>query len=142
MTLIDVFQAKQGEDAISRITIVHGSSAPTRSHPKKFQRPSATKPKDVAETLEPPATLRGKWPVILGVDRIHGRQAARNWRLRAGHGQKRRRRERFLAEMELVVPWKALVDLIEPHYPQTSSQDQLPRPAGRVAGLLIHLSRC
>ena len=28
------------------------------------------------------------------------------------------RRDRFLAEMELVVPWRALVELIEPHYPQ------------------------
>jgi hypothetical protein len=59
------------------------------------------------------------------VDRIHGRQAARIWRLRAGDGKKRSRRECFLAEMEVVVPWKALVDLIEPHYPKTSSQDKL-----------------
>lgn len=28
------------------------------------------------------------------------------------------RREKFLAEMEEVVPWKALVGLIEPHYPK------------------------
>jgi transposase, IS5 family len=28
------------------------------------------------------------------------------------------RRDRFLAEMEEVVPWRALVELIEPHYPQ------------------------
>lgn len=28
------------------------------------------------------------------------------------------RREKFLAEMELVVPWKRLVELIEAHYPQ------------------------
>ena len=35
--------------------------------------------------------------------------------------KKRNRRERFLAEMEKVVPWKALIDLIEPHYPKTSS---------------------
>jgi hypothetical protein len=31
--------------------------------------------------------------------------------------KKRTRRERFLAEMEAVVPWKLLIDLIEPHYP-------------------------
>ena len=30
---------------------------------------------------------------------------------------KRTRRERFLAEMEIVVPWAALSALIEPHYP-------------------------
>jgi transposase, IS5 family len=28
---------------------------------------------------------------------------------------RRTRRERFLAEMEAVVPWKLLIDLIEPH---------------------------
>ncbi len=27
------------------------------------------------------------------------------------------KRERFLAQMEAVVPWKALIDLIKPHYP-------------------------
>ena len=36
--------------------------------------------------------------------------------------KKRTRRERFLAEMEAVVPWSALIDLIEPHYPKTSSK--------------------
>ena len=30
--------------------------------------------------------------------------------------RKKTRREVFLEEMELVVPWKALVGLIEPHY--------------------------
>jgi len=29
--------------------------------------------------------------------------------------KKRTRRELFLAEMEVVVPWKALIGLIEPH---------------------------
>ena len=32
--------------------------------------------------------------------------------------KKRTRRERFLGEMELVVPWVRLVALIEPHYPK------------------------
>jgi len=81
---------------------------------------------------KPPPLCAEKKPVIVGLDRFHGRQAVRNWRLRAGHGKKRSRRERFLAEMELVVPWKALVDLVEPHYHKISSQDQLPRPAGRM----------
>lgn len=31
--------------------------------------------------------------------------------------RKKTRREVFLGEMELVVPWKALLKLIEPHYP-------------------------
>ncbi len=30
---------------------------------------------------------------------------------------KKTRRERFLAEMDIVVPWAALSALIEPHYP-------------------------
>ncbi len=31
--------------------------------------------------------------------------------------KKQTKREKFLAEMEAVVPWKALIALIEPHYP-------------------------
>lgn len=34
--------------------------------------------------------------------------------------RKQTRRERFLAEMEQVVPWRGLVALIEPHYPKAS----------------------
>jgi IS5 family transposase len=40
--------------------------------------------------------------------------------------KKRTRRERFLAEMEVVVPWKALIGLIEPRYPKTSSKGGRP----------------
>jgi IS5 family transposase len=29
------------------------------------------------------------------------------------------RRERFLAEMDAVIPWTRLIALIEPHYPNT-----------------------
>jgi IS5 family transposase len=36
------------------------------------------------------------------------------------------KRERFLSEMEADVPWNALLDLIEPHYPKTSSKGGLP----------------
>ena len=32
--------------------------------------------------------------------------------------RKRTRRERFLAEMEQVVPWDRLLALMEPHYPK------------------------
>jgi IS5 family transposase len=48
------------------------------------------------------------------------------------------RRERFLAEMEKVVPWKALIDLIEPHYPKTSSRGGRP-PYALATMLRIHL---
>ena len=52
--------------------------------------------------------------------------------------KKRTKRERFLAEMEVVVPWQALIDLIEPHYPKTSSKGG--RPAYPLATMLrIHL---
>src|SRR5260370_32660554 len=38
----------------------------------------------------------------------------------AEYGRKKKitRREKFLAQMEQVVPWKRLVALIEPHYPK------------------------
>ena len=52
--------------------------------------------------------------------------------------KKRTRRERFLAEMEAVVPWKALVVLIEPHYPKTSSKGGRP-PYSLETMLRIHL---
>ena len=52
--------------------------------------------------------------------------------------KKRTKRERFLSEMEAVVPWKALIDLIEPHYPKPSSKGG--RPAYPLATMLrIHL---
>ena len=50
--------------------------------------------------------------------------------------KKRTRREHFHAEMEVVVPWKALIDLIEPHYPKTSSK------GGRPARLIRWKSCC
>jgi IS5 family transposase len=40
--------------------------------------------------------------------------------------KKRTKREKFLAEMDEVVPWKALIDLIKPHYPQTGSKGGRP----------------
>jgi len=40
--------------------------------------------------------------------------------------RKRTKREKFLADMELVVPWPALIDLSEPHYPKTSSKGVSP----------------
>jgi len=40
--------------------------------------------------------------------------------------------------MENVVPWKAPIDLIEPHYPKISSKGGLP-PYPLVTMLRIHL---
>jgi len=40
--------------------------------------------------------------------------------------RKRTRREIFLAEMEQVVPWKALLALIEPHYPKLGRPGRQP----------------
>jgi len=52
--------------------------------------------------------------------------------------KKRTRRERFLAEMEAVVPWQLLIDLIEPHYPRTSSKGGRP-PYPLETMLRVHL---
>ena len=52
--------------------------------------------------------------------------------------KKRTRRERLLSVMEAVVPWKALIDLIEPHYPRISSKGGR-RPYPLETMLRIHL---
>jgi transposase, IS5 family len=52
--------------------------------------------------------------------------------------KKRTMRERSLSEMEKVVPWKALLELIEPHYPKTSSKGGRP-PYPLATMLRIHL---
>jgi IS5 family transposase len=52
--------------------------------------------------------------------------------------RKRTKRERFLAQMEAVVPWKSLIDLIEPQYPKAGSKGG--RPAYPLETMLrIHL---
>jgi IS5 family transposase len=52
--------------------------------------------------------------------------------------RKRTKRERFLAQMEAVVPWQLLLDLIEPHYPKAGSKGG--RPAYPLESMLrIHL---
>ncbi len=50
--------------------------------------------------------------------------------------RKKTRREIFLEEMELVVPWKALLKLIEPHYP-TAGRGRRPYPLESI--LRVHL---
>jgi IS5 family transposase len=52
--------------------------------------------------------------------------------------KKRTKREKFLAEMEEVVPWQALICLIEPCYPKTSKMAGRP-PYPLVTMLRIHL---
>jgi len=56
----------------------------------------------------------------------------------AEHAGKRKktRREVFLEEMELVVPWKALLGLIEPHYP-LGGRGRRPYPLESM--LRVHL---
>ena len=50
--------------------------------------------------------------------------------------RKRTRREIFLAEMEQVVPWQALLALIEPHYPKLGRPGRQPYPLATM--LRIH----
>jgi IS5 family transposase len=50
---------------------------------------------------------------------------------------KRTRREVFLDEMEQVVPWKALLALIEPHYPVTGRRGRQPYPLATM--FRVHL---
>jgi hypothetical protein len=48
-------------------------------------------------------------------------------------GKKRKtRREKFLGEMELVVPWAALMALIEPHYPKSGRVGRPPIGLARM----------
>lgn len=45
------------------------------------------------------------------------------------HGKKKQtRRERFLTEMERVIPWKRLLAVIEPHYPKAGARGGQPKP--------------
>ena len=52
--------------------------------------------------------------------------------------RRRTKRERFLGQMQAVVPWKALIDLIEPYYPKTGSKGGRP-PYPLETMLRIHL---
>jgi IS5 family transposase len=52
--------------------------------------------------------------------------------------KKQTKREKFLSEMEAMVPWPALIALIEPHYPKASKKgDRPPYPLATM--LRIHL---
>jgi IS5 family transposase len=50
--------------------------------------------------------------------------------------RKKTRREVFLEEMELVVPWKVLLEIIEPHYPVAGRGR---RPYALESMLRVHL---
>lgn len=52
--------------------------------------------------------------------------------------KKQTKREKFLAEMEAVVPWQALIKLIEPHYSKISKKGGRP-PYPLATMLRIHL---
>jgi IS5 family transposase len=52
--------------------------------------------------------------------------------------KKQTKREKFLSEMDQVVPWQALSDLIEPFYPKTGSKGGRP-PYPLLTMLRIHL---
>lgn len=51
--------------------------------------------------------------------------------------RKKTRREVFLAEMEQVVPWKALLGLIEPHYP-VAGRGRRPYPPASMLRVLVY----
>ena len=52
--------------------------------------------------------------------------------------KKQTKREKFLSEMEVVVPWQSLIALIEPHYPKASKKGGRP-PYPLATMLRIHL---
>lgn len=52
--------------------------------------------------------------------------------------KKRTKREKFLADMDQVVPWKSLIDLVEPHYPKSCKKGGRP-PYPLATMLRIHL---
>lgn len=54
--------------------------------------------------------------------------------------RKKTRREVFLEEMEQVVPWKALLKVIEPIYP-VAGRGRRPYPLGRSRHEFIDVSR-
>jgi hypothetical protein len=53
-----------------------------------------------------------------------------------GAKKKQTRRERFLLEMEQVVPWEALLAVVEPFYPKSGQPGRPPMPLSMM--LRIH----
>ncbi len=50
--------------------------------------------------------------------------------------RKKTRKERFLEEMEQIIPWKELCDVIEPYYPKPKGAGR--KPIGLERMLRIH----
>jgi IS5 family transposase len=44
------------------------------------------------------------------------------------HKKKQTRRERFLSEMDALIPWSGLLSVIEPHYPKAGRRGRQPMP--------------
>ena len=78
------------------------------------------------ETLGNPGDPRDHGAVNGGQAWVDGWQAARLLGPRADHDPKQTKHEKFLSEIEAVVPWQALIVLIEPHYPKTSKKGGRP----------------
>jgi IS5 family transposase len=52
--------------------------------------------------------------------------------------KKQTKREKFLSEMEVVVPWQALIDVIEPHYPKANKKGgRPPYPLATMLGSIF-----
>ena len=47
------------------------------------------------------------------------------------------RRERFLMELDRLVPWQALLDLIEPYYPKSGERGRPPIGLERMLRMYI-----
>jgi len=52
--------------------------------------------------------------------------------------KKQAKREKFLSEIEIVVPWQALIDLIKPYHPKISKEGGRP-PCPLATTLRINL---
>lgn len=52
--------------------------------------------------------------------------------------KERTKREKFLADMEQVVPWQSVINLVEPHYPKSGEQGGRP-PYPLAMMLRMHL---
>ena len=55
------------------------------------------------------------------------------------HKKKTTRRERFLAQLERLLPWSVLVALIEPHYPSSGRRGQ--QPLALESMLRVHIAQ-
>ena len=78
------------------------------------------------ETLENPGYSRDNGPVIAGQDWAMGGKQLGFSDYELTTAKKQTKREKFLSEMEAVVPWQALIDLIEPHYPKARKKGGRP----------------